>query len=444
MNLSSMHRRLPSTWPGWLRLGVAVSLLTHVLMAAVLRHSPDGGDAPVYLSLAHNLLEHHVFSLDAAPPFQPSAYREPLYPLFLAALTKIFGSHVRMAITIAQASLTTAGVLLLASAVRRLVPSLGPATLLLLCGSPVLAAYSVAYLTEVPATALVAAAFAAPVLAHRLGLGRFLAAGTLLGLAILTRDTLKLLPLFAIGALVIPSVREALGCSRTGVQSALALAMGVALVVLPWTIRNRLSTGEWFLTTKGRMGINLWIGTWETDDSWTTNGGLHANVPQESYDSPQERDRVKAALALEGAARDRAFLVLFGERIRRAPAATLAKWLIRIRYTWTGTRISLFEVTPTWMSRGSAGWYVLKGGLAILNGLVVLLGFAGLVRATVRRSTLIWFGVPILYSLLIYLPFHSTESRYSHPAYPFLLVFAGYLVFARARSASRATTSTQP
>ena len=38
-----------------------------------------------YLPLAKNLVENHIFSMSAAPPYVPDAYRTPLYPLFLAS-----------------------------------------------------------------------------------------------------------------------------------------------------------------------------------------------------------------------------------------------------------------------------------------------------------------------------------------------------------------------
>src|SRR6266545_4496712 len=48
--------------------------------------SPDTGE---YLTLAHNLVSHHSFSLQLTAPFVPSIRRSPAYPGLLAVLELI-------------------------------------------------------------------------------------------------------------------------------------------------------------------------------------------------------------------------------------------------------------------------------------------------------------------------------------------------------------------
>ncbi len=54
----------------------------------------QGGDSPGYMLLAKNLAEHGTLSFDGASPFQPTNFRTPGYPLFLALIYLIFHSFV--------------------------------------------------------------------------------------------------------------------------------------------------------------------------------------------------------------------------------------------------------------------------------------------------------------------------------------------------------------
>jgi hypothetical protein len=62
------------------------------------------GDAPGYLQLAMNLLDHGVFSACTGVPYLPEAFRTPGYPVFLALILQVFGSSV-IAVAIAQSLL---------------------------------------------------------------------------------------------------------------------------------------------------------------------------------------------------------------------------------------------------------------------------------------------------------------------------------------------------
>src|SRR6185295_1609253 len=59
-------------------------------------HSNSGvtteGDTPTYLGPAHELLEHGRFD-SVTPPGRPEFLRTPGYPLFVAAVYRVFGEH---------------------------------------------------------------------------------------------------------------------------------------------------------------------------------------------------------------------------------------------------------------------------------------------------------------------------------------------------------------
>ena len=68
--------------------------------------SPD--DSKTYARIARNVLEQHSYSEAEAPPYEPTLIRLPGYPLFLAAIYKVFGHGNNGAVRIVQALLDTA------------------------------------------------------------------------------------------------------------------------------------------------------------------------------------------------------------------------------------------------------------------------------------------------------------------------------------------------
>src|SRR5689334_8596025 len=67
--------------------------------------APD--DGRVYSQIANNVLEQHVFSHENHAPYIPSIIRLPGYPLFLAAIYKVFGHGNNTAVRVVQAVIDT-------------------------------------------------------------------------------------------------------------------------------------------------------------------------------------------------------------------------------------------------------------------------------------------------------------------------------------------------
>lgn len=341
-----------------------------------------GGDGALYLRVAAE-------GFGASMPFHP-----PGYPAFLM---------VAGPATLLLQSLATVGAALLT--LYKIPGKLGRWVAFAIATCPFFIVYEFVVLAEALLCAMLWSAFLL------IAAGRRQAAlgGVLLGLAILTRDTLLLLPLA-----MLPFAWWA------GVgKKALIAALAAYLVILPWPLRNSTLPDGHFAMSEGRFGLNLWVGTWERDPSWLLSGV--GNFPDTAYRSPAEKAALTAAWRVRD---DRPFRQVAVDRILNDPATTLATWAVRYPRLWIGTRTDQIE----WrLERGSTPWTIFKTGFFGLNLLLLALGGIGAFLAD-RRYFL--FLAPVAYTALIYVPFHNAETRYSLPALPFLILFAASAVAA--------------
>lgn len=222
-------------------------------------------------------------------------------------------------------------------------------------------------------------------------------AGIVMAIAILVRDTLLFLPLlFLLDRRAWP-------------------AIAACYVILAPVQISRASP---FLS-EGRMGLNLWIGTWETEPSWIDRGFAHATYPADAFRSPAERNTVLEAIATRDDPTLRRIAI---DRLRERPSA-IANWFARQRYMWLGTRTELHQLRP---ARHTLPWKATKAAFWLLNLVTLIAGITAL--AITRRWVLI---APIAYIAAIYLPFHSTEPRYSLFALPFFYAAIALVITSR-------------
>ena len=204
-----------------------------------LQAPPPEADAADYLRLAQGL-RSGVGYVDTGG--HPTAFRPPLYPLFLS----LTGPYARVAV-ILQAVLGAANCLLtVALAARGLA---GPAPWLaglLLAVDPVHAAASSRLLSEV----LYQTLFLLSLLALDPGRSprRALLSGLLSGLSLLVR--IAALPVLLV--LLVACVRR----EAPRLKAALLFLAGVALAASPWLVRNAVALGAPVLSTQG--GITLY------------------------------------------------------------------------------------------------------------------------------------------------------------------------------------------
>jgi hypothetical protein len=324
---------------------------------------------------------------DSAAFLAGSATQAPGYPAFLAVTGPL-------ALLIQSAA--TIGVALLA---QSRLPRGGTLAALLIVSSPFIIAFEYRILSDTLAWQLIFAAFLLIVFPR--AKWEIMLAGVLLGCAALVRDTYQWLPLFALPFAF---------AQRKGKRMASAAAIAL-LVLLPWQLsQGRASISE------GRMGYNLWIGTWERNNDWMAKGIDGADYPPGAFSSSAQQQWLleKPLFSRDSDQRFRAAAL---DRIRSAPLETAATWALRYPRLWLGTRTDQIA----WRLDSGPLWYGLKGGLWALNLFCLGLGAIGIFLCG-RRYPL--FLAPVLYVALVYVPFHNTETRYSLGALPFIFIFA--------------------
>lgn len=324
-----------------LALAVTLAALALRLAVAVGLSTDAPGDSVLYRQLAINMLERRAYSIEEAPPYDPTYIRMPGYPLFLAGVYALAGHGNDRAVRIAQAVMDTATCWLAAllalvwcprdwDAFRRrrlLLWALGLAAF-----TPFGLIFTATVLAET-GTLFFGTAFALVAsLALREGRPRiaallWLAAGILGGAATHFRPDMGLWLGAAGLAMVAASLVEVWKARRTGgrelgssqalVPLGRAVVMGAALslgflgALAPWMARNAATFGvlQPISPPAANMpgefvpwGYGAWLRTWVTDFKYVDPYEWEvdtlpldvAGLPSWAFDSPGERERVAA------------------------------------------------------------------------------------------------------------------------------------------------------
>ena len=285
---------------------------------------PD--DGKVYSQIAINLLEQHVFSHETQAPYVPSIIRLPGYPLFLAAIYKVFGHGNNTAVRVVQAVVDTLTCLLIALVAfewavdeeRKHRAALIAFGLAAVC--PFTAIYVATVLTEVATNFLAVGMVLTATFAFRAAddtdskraLAWWAVTGLIAATAVLFRPDSGLFAA-AIGCTLVLSlfVNRSL---KKFLLAAVLFSFAFAVVLVPWTIRNYrvFHVFQPLAPAHGEMpgefvprGYLLWLRTW-LDDSryvgpvlWSvdTRPLKITDFPDKAFDSKEERERVAALLA---------------------------------------------------------------------------------------------------------------------------------------------------
>ncbi len=218
---------------------------------------------------ATTLVDHGTFGF---LPGVPSAYTQPLYGWFLAAIYLPFGRSW-LAVGIAQILVAVATALVVFAIGDRLrSPELGLVAATIATLHPYVVWHDVHLNREVLDGFLLALLALCALVAHeRRSLPLAAATGAVAGLAILGNARLVLLPLAI-------AVYVAWRTPASHALTAAALVVGTgALVVSPWVVRNKVQVGCYAITTDSRA---LWKANNEHTRAVLDGGGWIDDVPE--------------------------------------------------------------------------------------------------------------------------------------------------------------------
>ncbi len=381
-------------------------LLTLLIRGGVLLCTPDAltADTDDYRRLAENLVEHGTFGRGATP----TAFRPPLYPILLTGCVAA-GDYCRLAIGLLHVILGTAAV--------GLVFVLGSwwglgrrgatlAALLVAC-DPILLFQSTQIMTETAAALLAVVGLIAltwvglltprdcgreggnaAILPHDRSHGAFdfcrmefltvniwcaflpaMLAGAALALGALCRPTL-LLWIIAVGAVFwLLQTKNSRGLTAPGgiaekLRLPAAFALGAAVVLSPWIIRNQLQFGRPIATTT-HGGYTLLLANNPEFYRWLRAGQWGDVWRADEFNAEWERRRPGNEIAADRLAYDEAW-----QTIRREPGTFAYSCLVRLGRFWSPlphgvvADESLVRRLARW---AVAVWYVLEFLLAVVG-----------------------------------------------------------------------------
>ena len=380
------------------RVSIAAALLAGLALRLFFawRYPFHSGDTFFYRSLADNWLYHGVYGLYTHGQLLPEDMRAPGYPAFIAAVHAFFGLN-DFAVRVAQCLLDLLTCVLTALLAAQISPRISQrkvflAALWMAALCPFTANYAASLTTETLATFATCAALLCLAHAHAASTaalaeteaGRsstmratalWFSAGLLAGLGALVRPETPILLAPFVLLLFLHAFRRR-AWSRFWLFS-LWSAAGLAICLSPWATRNVLSMGTVqflaprYAETSGDFvprGFYAWTQTWldryhySYSVVWKVNREPIAPgaLPQQAFDSPEERSYTAALLERHNANRsvtpalDRAFAELARARTRRNPARTYV-WIPaqRVLAFWFTPRMELLPFEPLlWAPKG--------------------------------------------------------------------------------------------
>jgi len=359
-----------------------------------------GGDSPVYLAIAKNIVFHHSFSLITGIP---TASRPPLYPLLIAAFWWTNSVPITAVVLVQIICGAATVVLVYLIAKDRFSHRVALMAALGATFAPMTVHYTAVILTE-------------PLFTFLVVLGCFLwgrnhgvAAGLAFGLAALTRTIV--IPFAGCLALLtlLPSWRR----DR---RLYVLIFVSATVVASVWITRNAVVFREFILVQSTGYGVNLFAATIEPqfygDDVWPR---VIKEFGSTDDDAQRETDR------------DRKYGRLAVERIKTDPAQYLRARLKQYPrlfldsgdYLLGSSNITFNEA----IQKRRALVVIVKISFVLGNIAIFVLAIYGIFlerKCYVSLSHIILF--PVFLSL-IHLPMWI-ESRYSLPMMPLVLILA--------------------
>jgi hypothetical protein len=373
------------------------------------------GDGPEYHQLAVNLLQHHVFSEAHGIPYEPSVFRTPGYPLFLAAiypLTHRSTGAVRIVqLLLFWLSAWGAGRI----AARLFAPLAGFFTICLTLLYLPLVSYVPIHMTELLSACLLIWALWLFLRIDDSGSPwRSMLCGLTLASLVLVRPTYALLIIFLLPFLPWESSRGRIWRNACCMLLLFAAPIGI------WIVRNSLIAKRPVGLTAG-MGVVLYesamqysgrISYKRTTSEWQLIHTAEHEREQQvsraigSSDGSQVPRNIRYELAIDREFREQAARMFHRDGIPR-PFTNLIK---RMSYLWAPS--DLFTGWPHAISQAE---HLIVVAFVVIGGWLL----------KTRPKNLLLLLLPALYTAVLHLVF-QVEGRYSLPARIPLMVVAGF------------------
>jgi 4-amino-4-deoxy-L-arabinose transferase-like glycosyltransferase len=385
-------RRLWAFWSQWWWLwvpGLGIGLrLVYVLLTG--KSELSWGDEVTYDLLAQNLSAGHGYCFVLG---HPSLLRAPLYPFLLAGLYALFGHHYTVVLGV-QILVGGLSALVVAMLGRRLSGEVVPAVVagcLFACHPLLIFATGLLYSETFYLFLLLLFTFSCLKMVEKLGQIRWsVVTGVLLGTSVLVKPNLLLFPL-ALAFWLWFALRD----FRRALMLGGLVALAMAAVVFPWTLRNYWVSGA-LIPVSANAGLNLWQGNHPEADGAAYP--LKQVDPLEGY-SEVGRDRIYRQWALQQIQSDPGqFLALIPRKMGKffAPLETSNRGRFPLRFS-----------------------FLVDWGWAAFLGLAVW----GFLRTVNRSREWVLIYLLILYPVGLAAVFYGA-TRYGMVVYPYLFLLA--------------------
>ncbi len=382
--------------------GALLLLRLAALVGSVSNRVPLAGDEPVYDAVAHNLLGGLGYTYRG----EPWLFKPPGWPATLAGIYAVFGEG-RRTVVLFQGLFDAGTIVLAAWLAWRIFRSRAAAVaafLLVACWPPFFRESRLEQTEPLHMFSLTVMLAVFVRFAQRPTWRVAFVMGVCAGLAALVRPT-GLVSAFALAVGWLLLDHEG---ARPHARKLLAAALGVALVLAPWTLRNA-AVFHAFVPLSTGAGEQFYTGSiLETDGFW-----VHAHFEQ-SRAAVMEREEQRLGRPPDPLEADRALLRAGIENWRSAPVRSLT---ISLKRFWRLCFVSFERSDRIWLR-----WSFLAS-LVALYALALPAGIAGMRRrgrgwplAGVLLIVVVW---NVATTTVLY-----TNSRYFEPIRPLLLILA--------------------
>ena len=383
-------------------------ILLHFLIGAgflfyiipVLENIGLQSDSPHYLEIAHNLADSGEFALAG----HISAYRPPVYPVFIAVIFR-FVSNTYTAVLFAQLLISCLNVFLFYKIAQRyLAERYAELASLIFAVMPSIILYNAMIMSETVFVSILLGTVL--IIKRNIRPARCFAAGLLIALLVLTKPYWAII--IVVPLLTIAGRRETL---QPKLISAALLFAGIFLLTAAWSLRNYSQLGTYQLTTSS--GVNFWIG----NNEHASGGYLYEHHPDNQLSGISDelaRNESGWRLGVE-------YLLSNPERL---PVLAVKK--LKRTFNLLYDQLGYFYKRERYLFPIQSVSYIPK-----LPALIVfapymfffLLGSYGFFEYRKKFKNFAFLFVALLAVMLVFFG----DGRFMYPLFPFMIISAVYL-----------------